>query len=163
MNKRANIEENKDANLSSYEKGINNLLNNTEMFEALIWAYVLRVNSNFYSKEFPSTQIAKIILSKLDIRKSKFPIFHKVIRIILNRWQDKGICTLVSNSSTSTSRKTKEIYRFNEDGINKMKAKFIDKCIEDIEKNGTLEKDSQVLRTRDKIIEDLYFQLHDLS
>ncbi len=148
--------------LSSYEKGINNLLNDIKKYEALIWAYVLRVNSNFHSNEFPSTQITKIIMDKLGLEKTKFSLFHKVIRIILNRWEEKGICELVSNARTSSTRKTKEIYRFNDDGLEKIKAQFIDKCIEDIVKDVNLEKDLQVLKTRDRIIEDLTFKLREI-
>jgi hypothetical protein len=148
--------------LSSYEKGINNLLNDIKKYEALIWAYVLRVNSNFHSNEFPSTQITKIIMDKLGLEKTKFSLFHKVIRIILNRWKEKGICELVSNARTSGTRKTKEIYRFNDDGLEKIKAQFIDRCIEDIVKDVDVEKDLQVLKTRDKIIEDLTFKLREI-
>ncbi len=148
--------------LSSYEKGINNLLNDIKKYEALIWTYVLRVNSNFHSNEFPSTQITKIIMDKLNLEKTKFSLFHKVIRIILTRWEEKGICELVSNTRTSSTRKTKEIYRFNDDGLEKIKAQFIDKCIEDIVKEVNVEKDLQVLKTRDKIIEDLTFKLREI-
>jgi len=148
--------------LSSYEKGINNLLNEIEKYEALIWAYVLRVNSNFHSNEFPSTQITKIIMAKLGLEKTKFSLFHKVIRIILNKWEENGICELISNARTTSARKTKEIYRFNDDGIEKIKAKFINKCIEDIVKNVDIEKDLQVLKTRDKIIEDIMFKFREI-
>ncbi|HME52493.1 MAG TPA: hypothetical protein VKM55_09770 [Candidatus Lokiarchaeia archaeon] len=149
---------NEKPEISSYEKGINNLLNDMEKYEALIWAYVLRVNSNFHSNEFPTTQITKIIMAKLGLEKTKFSLFHKVIRIILNKWEETGICELVSNSQKKNARKTKEVYRFNDDGLEKIKARFIDKCIEDIIENVDVEKDLQVLKTRDKIIEDLMFK-----
>ena len=152
-----------DADLSSYEKGIINLLNDMEKFEALIWAYVLRVNSNFHSNEFPSTQIAKIIVSKLGIESTKFPLFHKAIRVILNHWQELGLCELVTNARSTSSKKTKEVYRFNEEGLEKIKAKFIDKCIDDIIKDTSFLNDLQVLKTRERIIEDLTFRLRDIS
>jgi DNA-binding PadR family transcriptional regulator len=155
-------DENDKIEPSSYEKGINNLLNDIEKYEALIWAYVLRVNSNFHSNEFPSTQITKIIMANLGLEKTRFSLFHKVIRIILNRWEEKGICELVSNTRASSARKTKEIYRFNDDGLEKIKARFIDKCIEDIVKNVDIEKDLQVLKTREKIIQDLTFKLREI-
>ncbi|MEX2682873.1 MAG: hypothetical protein Q6373_014885 [Candidatus Sigynarchaeota archaeon] len=151
-----------NSELSSYEKGINNLLNDIRKYEALIWAYVLRVNSKFHSNEFPSTQITKIIMDKLNLEKTKFSLFHKVIRIILTRWEEKGICELVSNTRTSSARKTKEIYRFNDEGLEKIKAQFIDKCIEDIVKEVNIEKDLQVLKTRDRIIEDLTYKLREI-
>ncbi|MHA1792688.1 MAG: hypothetical protein ACTSVI_08595 [Promethearchaeota archaeon] len=147
--------------LSSYEKGIQNILTNMEKYEALIWKYILRVNSKFYSKEFPSTQIAKIIVNNLNIEKTKYPIFHKVIRIILDRWQEMGICELISKSRASNAKKTKEVYRFKESGLKKIKAKFIDRCINDIINEDEIEQDINVLRTRDRIINDINFSLTD--
>ncbi|MHA1716486.1 MAG: hypothetical protein ACTSXP_12655 [Promethearchaeota archaeon] len=163
MNSKINPDKKEKIGLSSYEKGINNILNDVEKFEALIWEYVLRVNSNFYSKEFPSTQITKIILNKLNLEKTKFPIFHKVIRIILSSWQDKGICKLISRSRTSNTKRTKEIYRFNEEGLEKIRAKFINNCIEEIKSNELDNLDIEVLKKREQIIEDLNYKLNDLK
>ncbi|MHA1679696.1 MAG: hypothetical protein ACTSUE_01730 [Promethearchaeota archaeon] len=149
--------------ISSYQKGINNLLTEMEKFEALIWTYVLRVNSNFYSKEFPTTQIAKIILTKLNLEKTRFPIFHKVIRIILSNWEKQGVCELLPKGNSSNSKKKKEVYRFKEEGLEKIKAKFIDKCIENIINDDALEKELQILKTREKIIDDMSFDLVNIS
>ncbi len=151
-----------DDSLSSYQKGINNLLNDMEKFEALIWAYVLRVNSNFHSSEFPSTQIAKIIVDQLGLEKTKFPLFHKVIRVILDIWTGQGICSLVTQTKGTSAKKTKEIYRFNEGGIEKIKAKFIEKSIDEIIRDTDINKEMQVLKTRERIIEDLSFKLREL-
>nr|MDO8119432.1 hypothetical protein [Candidatus Sigynarchaeota archaeon] len=155
-------EQGEDDSLSSYQKGINNLLHDMEKFEALIWAYVLKVNSNFHSREFPSTQIAKIIVDQLGLEKTKFPLFHKVIRVILDLWTRQGICSLVTQPKGASAKKTKEIYRFNEGGIERIKAKFIEKSIDDILQNTDINKEMQVLKTRERIIEDLKFKLKEL-
>lgn len=146
---------------SSYEKGINNLLQDIQKYEALIWAYVLRVNSRFHSKDFPSTQIAKIIVSKLNIEKTRYSFFHKAIRIILSKWTGEGLCERVQETASKSAKKTKEIFRFTEDGLEKLKAKFIDQSIDDILKNVDIERDFEVLKTRENIIEDIQHRFKD--
>lgn len=163
MNDQPETDEPDDDKTSSYQKGINNILEDVETYEALIWEYVLRVNSNFYSKEFPTTQIAKIILDRLNIEKTRFPIFHKVIRIILANWATNGLCERVRRTRSSGTKKTKVIYRFNEEGLGKIKAKFIDKCISDIINEDALKRELQVLKTREKIIDDLNFYLSEMN
>ena len=46
--------------ISSYQKGINKLLEEKGKFEYLIIEYVLSVNSKYNSSMFPTPQIAKI-------------------------------------------------------------------------------------------------------
>jgi hypothetical protein len=80
----------------------------------------------------------------------------------MNKWKDEGICELVSNPSSMSSKKTKEIYQFKEEGIDTLKARFIDKCIDDIMKNIDINKEIQVLKTRERIIEDLMYYLSEM-
>jgi hypothetical protein len=62
-----------------------------------------------------------------------------------------------------SSKKTKDVCRFNEEGLEKIKAKFIDKYIDDIIKNTSFLSDFQVPKTMERIIEDLTFRLRDIS
>ena len=66
------MSEEEDQNLkeSSYQKGINRLLEQKAMFEHLIIEYLLMVNSKYRSNMFPTPQIAKIFLEKLKMEKN---------------------------------------------------------------------------------------------
>ncbi|MHA1293941.1 MAG: hypothetical protein ACTSQJ_14895 [Promethearchaeota archaeon] len=147
---------------SSYQKGIANLLEKYESnFENIIAEYVLEVHNKYYSNTFPSTQICKILIDKLEKNQSKFSIFHKIVRNILNNWVDKDMCEIVSQRTGKHNLKT--VVRFDEEGFKRLKQKIIDfsiKKIEDGIKNQIISIDS--LKTREKIIEDIEYDIKDV-
>ncbi len=150
-----------EQNQSSYQKGIANLLEKHEQeFENIIAEYILEVHNKYYSNTFPSTQICKILINKLDKKQSKFSIFHKIVRKILDSWVDKDICKIVSKRK---GHQLKTVVKFDEDGINRLKRTIIDfsiKTIEDGIKNQILSIDS--LKKREDILHDIEYDIQDL-
>ena len=151
-----------DKEQSSYQKGIQNLLQkHEEEFENIIAEYIIEVHNKYYSNTFPSTQICKILIDKLEKKHTKFSIFHKVVRKILKNWVDKDLCQVVSKRK---GHSVKTVVKFEKDGIHRLKQKIIDFSIkainEGISKTSTLSWDS--LKTREKILEDLEFDIKDL-
>jgi len=146
---------------SSYQKGIQNLLDKYEEdFENVIAEYILEVHHKYYSNTFPSTQICKILIDKLEKKKTKFSIFHKVVRNILKNWVDKDLCEVVSQRRGNT---VKTVVKFEDEGFQVLKQKIIDFSIKKIEEGITegLESDES-LKTREKILEDIEYDLKDL-
>ena len=74
---------------------------------------------------FPTPQIAKILLEKLKMKKTQFPILHKIIRTILSEWESQGICEYVTTTKSGRNRRTKYVYKFNPDNIEFLKGRFI--------------------------------------
>ncbi|MFO8019410.1 MAG: hypothetical protein R6U96_12310 [Promethearchaeia archaeon] len=149
--------------LSSYQKGIKNLLEeNREDFENIIAEYILGVHNKYFSNMFPSTQICKILLDRLDKKKSKFSIFHKVVREILQSWKDKDLCEIVSQKKRHS---IKTVVKFGDEGLNQLKQKVLDfsikKIQEGIEIKGTNEE-GKILKTREKLIEDMEYNIKDI-
>lgn len=151
----------KDQNQSSYQKGIANLLAKHEQeFENIIAEYILEVHNKYYSNTFPSTQICKILINKLDKKQSKFSIFHKIVRKILDRWVDNDICKIVSQRK---GHQLKTVVKFDEDGFRRLKQTIIDFSIKTIEEgiqNQVLSIDS--LKKREDILQDLEYDIQDL-
>ncbi|TFF87133.1 MAG: hypothetical protein EU550_03890 [Promethearchaeota archaeon] len=151
----------KEEEASSYQKGITNLLEkHEEDFENIIAEYILDVHNKYYSNTFPSTQICKILIDKLDKKRSKFSIFHKITRNILNKWVDKDLCEIISKKK---GHSVKTIVKFEKEGINRLKQKIIDMSIKKIEegiKNNIISIDS--LKTREKILEDMEYEIKDV-
>ena len=146
---------------SSYQKGIQNLLDKYEEdFENVIAEYILEVHHKYYSNTFPSTQICKILIDKLEKKKTKFYIFSKVVRNILKNWVDKDLCEVVSQRRGNT---VKTVVKFEDEGFQVLKQKIIDFSIKKIEEGITegLESDES-LKTREKILEDIEYDLKDL-
>lgn len=138
---------------SSYLKGIDRLLENSDMFEREIIDYILSVNSKFHSNTFPTTQLAKILLEQLKFKQTQYPIIHKVIREIFKKWADEDICTYVSTAKAGRNRRTKDIYKFNEDQIKILKGKLIESSIEDIQDDSVdPKKEIQQMKTREEIL-----------
>ncbi|MHA1756273.1 MAG: hypothetical protein ACTSVV_05850 [Promethearchaeota archaeon] len=146
---------------SSYQKGIANLMEkHEEEFENIIAEYILEVRNKYYSNTFPSTQICKILLDKLDKKKSKFSIFHKIVRKILENWVDKDICEIVSDRKGHV---VKTVVKFDEIGFQKLKQKIIDFSIKKIEEG--IDKDLELkesLKSREKILEEIEYDIKDL-
>jgi hypothetical protein len=66
------MNEEDEESISSYQKGIENLLDqNREEFENIIAEYIIGVHNKYFSNMFPSTQICKVLLDRLDKKKSK--------------------------------------------------------------------------------------------
>jgi len=147
--------------LSSYQKGIKNLLErHEEDFESIIAEYILEVHNKYYSNTFPSTQICKILIDKMEKKKSKFSIFHKIVRKILNKWVDKDLCEIISEKS---GHSIKTIVKFEEEGLKRLKQKIIEFSIKKIEegiKNNIISVET--LKTRKRILEDLEYEIQDL-
>ncbi len=150
---------------SSYQKGIENLLKkHEEEFENIIADYILKVNNKYYSNTFPSTQICKILLEKLEKKHSKFSIFHKIVRKILNKWVDKDICKIVSEKK---EHQVKTIVKFDNEGFIQLKQKIIDLSIKTIEEGlnkqlisvDTLKKREDILQNIEYEIKDLFFTI----
>ncbi len=140
---------------SSYEKGVDEkMLAYSKEFEDIILEYICRVNAKFYSNVFPSTQLAKIIMNKLQAKKTSFPIIHKIVREILKRWEEKEVCEHVRTTKYSKSRsKTKEIYKFPDVGLVELKKRLINSSIELIEKEDPAKFcEGNVMKTRDDIL-----------
>ena len=146
---------------SSYNKGIKRKLEKQkDVLEYLIIEYILRVNSRYRSQEFPSTQVAKILLKQLGNRDS-FATTHRLVRDILREWDEKrGWCQKIAVTKYGHCRKTKTVYRFSEEGLQALKQRLIDFRIDEIERDTPLtteepEDPEIILRTRDELLDDL--------
>lgn len=148
---------------SSYSRGIENLLKNSRKFENIMMEYIIRTNSRYFSNVFPSTQLAKVVLDKLDEKKTKFPIIHKIIREILKQWEKNNLCIHVTTTKYSKSRtKTKEVYRFHQGGLNELKKEIISASIERIEEGmDKTEIPTDSLKTREDILEGFQTEIED--
>jgi len=146
---------------SSYQKGIANLLEkHQEEFENIIAEYILEVHNKYYSNTFPSTQICKILLNKINKSQTKFSIFHKVVRKILKGWENRDICKVISQRK---GHSLKTVVKFDDIGFQQLKQKIIDFSIKTV-KDGLQETELSVdsLKTRDKILEDFEYEIQDL-
>ncbi len=154
-------------NVSSYQKGINNLLDHREDFEMLISEYLLSVNSKYRSNMFPTPQIAKVLLGKLKLKKTKFAIIHKIVRIILKDWETHGWCSYVTTTKSGRNRKNKVVYQFSPKNFQFLKGKFISGSISEIENDPSEANDNQApvreaMKTREIIFEDWTYEIQDL-
>ncbi|MHA1377787.1 MAG: hypothetical protein ACTSRG_05340 [Candidatus Helarchaeota archaeon] len=151
---------------SSLELGIFKKLKEEEkFFEWIIAQYVVSVNSKFYSYDFPSSQLTKLVLKILNKPKTKFSITHKMVKEILKKWEKSEICKYLTSTKYSRCRgKTKDIYRFTDSGFKKIKEMIIDIVINSITNNDALllkMSDQQTMKTRDRILEDFIFKCEE--
>ena len=73
---------------SSFERGIDRKLEaNFELLEWLTGEYIVSVNSKWSSNDFPSSQLAKMILKILEKGKTNFSVFHRLVKEILKQWE----------------------------------------------------------------------------
>lgn len=78
---------------------------------------------------------------------------------ILKTWEEKGLCTRISQTKYSRCRKTKDTYRFNSEGMKNIRKEAIEGAIRRI-RDGELDE-SQIMKTREKIIKDRIDELVD--
>jgi len=168
-------------NVSSYQKGIRKIMGHKSDFEMLISEYLLSVNSKYKSNMFPTPQIAKVLVSKLKVKKTKFPIIHKIVRMILKEWCDNGWCEFVSTTRSGKNRKNKYVYKFSPENFKFLKGKFITGSINEIEMSGKEGKEKShhdntpnigeiegdipikdAMKSREIIFEDWIFEIQDL-
>ncbi len=148
---------------SSYDKSAEKMLAYSKEFEDIILEYICRVNAKFYSNVFPSTQLAKIIMNKLQAKKTSFPIIHKIVREILKKWEEKEVCEHVRTTKYSKSRsKTKEIYKFPDLGLAELKKRLISSSIDLIEKENPAKFcDDNVMKTREEILDGFQREIEE--
>lgn len=151
---------------SSLELGIIKKLKEEEGFiEWIIAEYVVGVNSKWHSYDFPSSQLAKMVLKILIRPNTKFSITHKIIKEILKKWENNEICLYITTTKYAHCRgKTKIIYRFTDSGIKKIKELIIEMVIISIKKEDTLLlklSDQRTMKTREKIIDDFLLEYQE--
>ena len=154
-----------DKPLSSYQKGINRLLQHQEKFERLILEYLLSVNSKYNSNMFPTPQVAKVLLSKLKMKKTQFPILHKIVRTIIGEWQEHGWCKFVSTSRSTKNRRTKSVYSFTPENIQFLKGRYISSSISKIEDEIQADPNVSVdntMKTREVIMDDWEYKIREM-
>jgi len=162
-------ENTQDSQLSSFEKGIKKRLSREKQaIEWIIGKYIIGVNSKWNSDNFPSTQLAKVVLNVTGQGKSDFSSMHRLIREILVDWQNTGFCEYVTTTKYAHCRKTKMVYYFPPAGLKKIKEILIDQHL-DIIKNwedGNWENyidSTDVMKTRENIIKLMSFELLNLG
>ncbi|MHA1301660.1 MAG: hypothetical protein ACTSO9_19745 [Candidatus Helarchaeota archaeon] len=152
---------------SSLELGILKKLKEEEKFiEWIIAEYVVSVNSKWYSYEFPSSQLAKLVLKILNKPSTKFSITHRLVKEILKKWEKQEICIYITTTKYSHCRgKTKEIYRFTDSGFKRIKELIIDLIMDSIKREDSLlfklSDNQKTMKTREKILEDFIFEYED--
>jgi hypothetical protein len=120
--------------------------------KGIMYDYIIRINSRYRANEFTSSQLAKKIVTTMEVEKTRFPIIHRLVKEILTTWEDQGLCTHISRTKYSRCRKTKDTYRFSSQGIKEIKKQTIEETIRGIGE-GEL-KESPIMRSRETIIKD---------
>jgi len=151
---------------SSFETGIfRKLEKNFELLEWLMGEYVVSVNSKWSSNDFPSSNLAKMIIKLLKKEKTNFSVFHRLVKEILKRWEKEKICKYITTTKYAHSRKTKMIFRFDVEGINKLKEKVMEYSVILLQRNDKLFleliQDQQTMKTRQKIIDLILMDMED--
>jgi len=152
--------------ISSFETGIiKKLEQNYEILEWLMGEYIVSVNSKWSSNDFPSSNLAKMILKLLKKGKTSFSVFHRLVKEIMKRWEKENICKYITTTKYAHSRKTKMIFRFHTEGINKLKEKVMEYTVVLLERNDELFleiiKEQQTMKTRQKIIDLILMDMED--
>lgn len=134
--------------ISSYEKGIKKILEKSDGFEWIIASYLVDTHDKFKSNVFPTTQVAKIVIDKLDKERTKFAVIHRIVREIFKNYEEEGLCEKLERGR---SKKTKKIYKFTEYGFKVLKSKIINFNIENIK--GTIPAEFEVnTRSREDML-----------
>ncbi|MHA1268657.1 MAG: hypothetical protein ACTSPY_02615 [Candidatus Helarchaeota archaeon] len=153
--------------ICSFEKGIINKLNeNKDIVSLLMAQYIVANNSKWNSNDFPSSQIAKVILRLFKSQDISFPIIHRIVKEILKDWKNKNLCNYIMTTKYGHCRKTKDIYRFNSNGIKKLKEMLIHNDIKRI-KNTLNNQDQnshykEIMKTRESIINEIRFDFEEI-
>lgn len=159
---------NNSSELCSFEKGIFNKLNENEQVISILMAkYIVGNNSKWHSNDFPSSQIAKTILNLFKTDEISFPVMHRIVKEILKTWEDENLCNYIRTTKYGHCRKTKDIYRFNDESINKLKEILIHhniNIIKDPTKNKIKEpeKKKDIMKSRKSIIKEIRFNYEDI-
>jgi hypothetical protein len=120
--------------------------------KAIMFEYILKVNSRYRANEFTSSQLTKRIMTTMEVEKTRFPILHHLVKETLRTWEDQGLCTHISCTKYSRCRKTKDTYRFSARGIREIKKQTIEETIKTIGEGELSE--SPIMRSRETIIRD---------
>ncbi|MHC1591864.1 MAG: hypothetical protein ACXQS8_07250 [Candidatus Helarchaeales archaeon] len=130
--------------------------------------YIVSVNSKWQSNDFPSSSVAKTLLKVFKEKQTRFPIIHKMVKTILKNWEAQGICDHISTTKYAHCRKTKEIYRFDDEGFKKLKELILDRNIQMIKKDDKhifesfmAQQNRETMKSRESIINNFLMDLHD--
>jgi hypothetical protein len=79
----------------------------------------------------------------------------------LNNWKNKDLCEIVSQKKRHS---IKTVVKFGDEGLNHLKQKVLDFSIKKIEDEIEIShtEEEKVLKTREKIIEDMEYKIQDL-
>ncbi|MHA1267265.1 MAG: hypothetical protein ACTSRS_18655 [Candidatus Helarchaeota archaeon] len=88
--------------------------------ESLLKDYISDVNFRYNSDIFTSSSLAKVILKKLRVPKTKFRIIHTHVRHILKKWEAKAYCNHIETTHYAHCKKTKMIFQFNRYGFSNL-------------------------------------------
>jgi len=150
---------NEEEKISSYEKGVKKLLENRDIFEWIISNYIVDIYTKFNSSIFPTTQIAKVLLNKLNRKKTQFGIIHKLVREIFKMYEEEEILEEIKEGRYNP-RKTKIVYRVNEEGIKILKSKIMGFNIKSIE--GKISEEIEYpTKTREQYLLDYIANIFD--
>lgn len=123
-----------------------------QIFIPIMVEYITRVNSRYRGNEFTSSQLVKIIMTKTESEKTRFPVIHRIVKEILRKWENEGLCTYIARTKYSRCRRTKDTYRFSGKGLVELKKQAIEDTMETIRKSELTT--TPIMRARDHIIED---------
>ncbi|MHA1311159.1 MAG: hypothetical protein ACTSWR_03315 [Candidatus Helarchaeota archaeon] len=164
----ATLKEQEDTDkLCSFEKGIfNKLKDNKDILSILMAEFIVKNNSKWNSNDFPSSQITKVILKLLISDNITFPVMHRIIKEILKEWESQKICDYLQTTKYGHCRKTKEIYRFSSEGINKLKEFIIYNNIKIIKNSreymDKLIQTKEIMKTRSSLINEIKFNYEEI-
>ena len=153
-------------NKCSFEKGIQNKISeNKEIISILMAKYIVANNSKWNSNDFPSSQIAKVVLKTFK-NKMSFPITHRIVKEILKDWQKDNICKYITTTKYGHCRKTKDIYRFDQQGLNKLKEFLIHHDIKLIKSDGipklNIKNDETIMKSRNSMINEIKINFEEI-
>lgn len=84
--------------------------------EDIIEKHVLNINKKYHSDVFPSSGLTKVVMKELNIKnKNMFRIYHKKVKIVLKKWENRNYCEFIDNTHYAHCKKSKRIYQFPED------------------------------------------------
>jgi DNA-binding PadR family transcriptional regulator len=124
----------------------------TRELKAIMFDYIIKVNSRYRANEFTSSQLTKMVMTSCKIEKTRFSLIHRLVKETLKEWQEQGLCTHVSCTKYSRCRKTKDTYRIKPQGIEEFKKRAIEETIRTI--NEGKPNEQAIMKTRGMIIKD---------
>lgn len=91
----------------------------------IIQDYIIEVYQKWNSNVFPSSQLTKVVLARLEKPKSYYRIYHQMIKQILRKWEKQEICSYVETESEITQKSRKMFYQFSDNSIRGMQLEQI--------------------------------------